>query len=79
MERIKTLLKMELELDPIRPAIIQQRIWRQKQIDIFYKTGRPIFIMEEYKNRFFYKWDYDQWDYDQWDYYNVSMTPIDWQ
>jgi|APSaa5957512535_1039671.scaffolds.fasta_scaffold95647_2 hypothetical protein len=55
MERIKTLLKMELELDPIRPAIIQQRIWRQKQIDIFYKTGRPIFIMEEYKNRFFYK------------------------
>ena len=53
MERIKTLLKMEVK--PIRPANIQQEIWRQKQIDIFYKTGRPIFIMEKYKNRFFYK------------------------
>ena len=52
MERID---KLQLESAPIRPAIIRQEIWRQKQIDIFYKTGRPIFIMEKYKYRFFYK------------------------
>ena len=33
MERIKTLLKLELELEPLRPAIIQQR-------DMAAKTNR---------------------------------------
>jgi hypothetical protein len=29
-------------------AIEKQEIWRQKQIDIFYRKGRPIF--KQYKN-----------------------------
>jgi hypothetical protein len=27
----------------VRKAIEKQEIWRQKQIDIFYRTGKPIF------------------------------------
>ena len=47
----------------IQPISIQQyrhekrlRIqakWRQRQIDIFYRTGRPIFAKDEYKNRYY--------------------------
>ena len=27
----------------VKKAVIKQEIWRQKQLDIFYRTGRPIF------------------------------------
>ena len=27
----------------VKKSVIKQEIWRQKQIDIFYRTGRPIF------------------------------------
>ena len=30
-------------------------IWRQKQIDIFYRTGRPIFNIDKHKMEFFAK------------------------
>lgn len=31
-----------------------QEKWRQKQIDTFYRTGRPIFVKDEYKFRYYY-------------------------
>ena len=31
-----------------------QEKWRQKQIDTFYRTGRPIFVKDEYKFRYFH-------------------------
>jgi hypothetical protein len=31
-----------------------QEKWRQKQIDTFYRTGRPIFAKDEYKFRYHY-------------------------
>jgi len=52
MERIIQLLKQDII--SVKPAIKKQEKWRQKQIDIFYRTGRPIFIIEKYKYRFFY-------------------------
>ena len=27
----------------IKKSVREQEIWRQKQLDIFYRTGRPIF------------------------------------
>jgi hypothetical protein len=29
----------------IKKSLREQEIWRQKQLDIFYRTGRPIFNM----------------------------------
>lgn len=34
-------------------AILSQERWRQKQIDIFYRTGRPIFTIDKHKVEFF--------------------------
>jgi len=39
----------------VKKAVKKQEIWRQKQLDIFYRTGRPIFKQKKYKYRFFYK------------------------
>lgn len=36
-------------------AILSQERWRQKQIDIFYRTGRPIFTIDKHKMEFFAK------------------------
>lgn len=44
---------MEKELTPQE----KQQLWRQKQIEIFYGSGRPIFKISE-KNRFIRK-NYD--------------------
>jgi hypothetical protein len=52
MERIEQLLRQDVK--PIKQAIKNQEKWRQKQIVILYKTGRPIFFIEKYKYRFFY-------------------------
>ena len=38
----------------ISKAHSSQERWRQKQIDIFYRTGRPIFTIDNYSLRFFY-------------------------
>ena len=32
----------------------RQEKWRQKQINTFYRTGRPIFAKDEYKFRYFH-------------------------
>lgn len=37
------------------PNIKKQLIWRQKQIDIFYNTGRPIFKNLHDSNHIFFK------------------------
>jgi len=34
-------------------AILSQEKWRQKQIDIYYRTGRPIFLVDKHKTEFF--------------------------
>ena len=39
----------------IEESVKKQEIWRQKQIDIFYKKGRPIFDITIVKYRFFHK------------------------
>jgi general stress protein 26 len=39
----------------IEESVKKQEIWRQKQIDIFYKQGRPIFDITIVKYRFFHK------------------------
>ena len=39
----------------VEDSVKKQQIWRQKQIDIFYKTGRPIFDITIIKYRFFHK------------------------
>ena len=31
----------------------KQEKWRQKQIDIYYRTGRPIFLVDKHKMEFF--------------------------
>ena len=49
----KSVIKKQEEI-PINPSAKKQEIWRQKQIDILYRTGRPILLIEEYKYRFFY-------------------------
>jgi|TARA_B110000444_G_C18686604_1_gene522258 hypothetical protein len=36
----------------VEKAVKKQEIWRQKQMDIFYRTGRPIFKENMYKYRF---------------------------
>ena len=36
-------------------AILSQERWRQKQIDIYYRTGRPIFNIDKHKMEFFAK------------------------
>lgn len=46
----KQTLMEKKQLDQIKQARVKQEQWRQKQIDIFYRTGRPIFIHKEYHN-----------------------------
>lgn len=43
-------------------SVNKQEIWRQKQLDIFYRSGKPIFTMDEHtqhlrshNNPYFYK------------------------
>jgi hypothetical protein len=47
-------------------AVKKQEIWRQKQIQIFYRSGKPIFTMDEetehirsHNNPYFYKDKYE--------------------
>ncbi len=37
----------------IKKSLREQEIWRQKQLDILYRTGRPIFSIERYNLRFY--------------------------
>jgi len=37
----------------IKKSLREQEIWRQKQLDIFYRTGRPIFNMNTCNLRFY--------------------------
>lgn len=38
----------------IKKGLREQEIWRQKQLDIFYRTGRPIFNMNTCNLRFYH-------------------------
>ena len=38
----------------VETAMKKQEKWRQKQIDIFYRQGRPIFVIYNYKKNYFY-------------------------
>jgi hypothetical protein len=38
----------------IKKSLREQEIWRQKQLDIFYRTGRPIFNMNTCNLRFYH-------------------------
>ena len=47
-------------------SVKKQEIWRQKQIQIFYRSGKPIFTMDEetehirsHNNPYFYKDNYE--------------------
>ncbi len=31
----------------VSQANIKQHIWRERQLDIFYRTGRPIYTLED--------------------------------
>jgi hypothetical protein len=33
---------------PVSSANIKQHFWREKQLDIFYRTGRPIFNIDKH-------------------------------
>jgi hypothetical protein len=49
---ISPLLQQRYEY--VKKSVIKQEIWRQKQIDIFYRTGRPIFTpLLIYKKKLF--------------------------
>ena len=37
----------------IKKSLREQEIWRQKQLDILYRTGRPIFSIERCNLRFY--------------------------
>ena len=37
----------------LKKSLREQEIWRQKQLDIFYRTGRPIFSMNKCNIRFY--------------------------
>jgi hypothetical protein len=37
----------------IKKSLREQEIWRQKQLDVLYRTGRPIFSIERYNLRFY--------------------------
>ena len=37
----------------IKKSVREQEIWRQKQLDIFYRTGRPIFNINNCNLRFY--------------------------
>ena len=39
----------------ISKALSSQERWRQKQLDIFYRTGRPIFTVDKASLHFFTK------------------------
>lgn len=40
---------------PVSESVLKQRKWREKQIKIFYKTGRPIYEGFRDKKHLFYK------------------------
>ena len=40
---------------PVSESVLKQRKWREKQINIFYKTGRPIYEDFRDKKHLFYK------------------------
>ena len=42
------------EIYIIKKGLREQEIWRQKQLDIFYRTGRPIFNMNTCNLRFYH-------------------------
>jgi hypothetical protein len=46
-EDIMRLLYMKSLLNDLLPQHTQQSIWREKQLNIFYRSGRPIFNIDE--------------------------------
>jgi hypothetical protein len=38
---------MKSLLNDLLPQHVQQSLWREKQLHIFYRTGRPIFNIDE--------------------------------
>jgi hypothetical protein len=41
--------------EPLPESVLKQRIWREKQLHIFYGSGRPIFNEIVEKKHIFYK------------------------
>jgi hypothetical protein len=56
---------------PVSLANIKQNFWREKQVDIFYRNGRPIFNMTKHtmhlrshnNPRFFKEQDHEFWEH----------------
>lgn len=45
----------EKKEEPPPEHVIKHRIWREKQIQIFYKSGRPIYNCFRQANHLYYK------------------------